>query len=307
MAANGDARHRGEAIYNTRCYFCHGYSGDARTLAATYLDPPPTDFTAKRPAELSRDKMLDTVAHGRPDTAMMGFNTLLSRDEIALVVDFVRDVFMQGRSSGTYYHTPQNGWEDHQRYRAAYPFALGEIAIDTPGEQLTPEQRQGLTLFMSACISCHDRARVREEGPLWDPRAVSYPRAGFSLSAPSDAVSGATPYSKHDIAPMIEDLSAEQKRGETLFQANCAFCHAADGTGRNWIGSFLEPHPRDLTAPTVMRAMTRERLATVIRDGLPGTTMSAWRAVLAEDEIHAIVSYIDRAFHPLKAADAASP
>ena len=28
---------RGRAIYNFRCYFCHGYSGDARTLAATYL------------------------------------------------------------------------------------------------------------------------------------------------------------------------------------------------------------------------------------------------------------------------------
>ena len=33
-AAGASNRHEaGRAIYNYRCYFCHGYSGDARTLA----------------------------------------------------------------------------------------------------------------------------------------------------------------------------------------------------------------------------------------------------------------------------------
>ena len=61
-------------------------------------------------------------------------------------------------------------------------------------------------------------------------------------------------------------LSARELRGQALFQENCAFCHAADGTGRNWIGSFLQPHPRDLTAPAFMRSMTASRLAGVIRE-----------------------------------------
>ena len=39
-AAASDSHETGRAIYNFRCYFCHGYSGDAQTLAARYLSPP---------------------------------------------------------------------------------------------------------------------------------------------------------------------------------------------------------------------------------------------------------------------------
>ena len=35
----------GRRVYNFRCYFCHGYSGDARTLAASMVQPAPRDFT----------------------------------------------------------------------------------------------------------------------------------------------------------------------------------------------------------------------------------------------------------------------
>ena len=31
----------GRAIYNFRCYFCHGYSGNARTVAASQPGSPP--------------------------------------------------------------------------------------------------------------------------------------------------------------------------------------------------------------------------------------------------------------------------
>ena len=42
----------GRSVYNFRCYFCHGYSGDARTLAAEFLSPPPRDFTDTDPEAL---------------------------------------------------------------------------------------------------------------------------------------------------------------------------------------------------------------------------------------------------------------
>ena len=290
----------GKAVYNARCYFCHGYAGDAKTLAATYLEPPPTDFTSTSPDKLTRRKMVDTVTHGRADTAMMGFGKLLTADEIELVVDFIRSGFMRGKVSSSYYHTPENGWENHDRYRIAFPFALGEIALDTPDEELSEEQRRGKHLFMSACVTCHDRAKVRDEGEHWDPRAVSFPRGGYAPGkAEADAQTGATPYAKHDIPRRVDDLDEKERLGESLFQQNCAFCHAADGTGKNWIGSFLEPHPRNLTDPEVMNAMTREHLIAVIRDGLPGTTMSAWKSVLTDEQIDAIVAYIDRALHTL--------
>jgi cytochrome c oxidase cbb3-type subunit III len=106
----------------------------------------------------------------------------------------------------------------------------------------------------------------------------------------------------HDKVPQLTGLSVLERQGETVFQKNCAFCHGADGTGRNWIGSFLEPHPRDLTAPAFMSGMTKERLAGVIREGLPNTSMPAWKSVLTEAQIKALIAYISRAFHPLAAS-----
>jgi cytochrome c oxidase cbb3-type subunit III len=313
-SAPASATHElGRRIYNFRCYFCHGYSGDAKTLATTYLDPKPRNFVALAPDQLSREKMLDAVKNGRTGTAMRGFEGILKTAEMAAVTDFVRQEFMVAKAVNTRYHSKENGWPNHERYAAAFPFANGKIALDTRADQLTPEQRAGRRLFMSTCISCHDRSKVNEPGLPWQSRPLSYPRNGFvpgdNYASPGtavpgkgpkvDAVTSATPYHLHDKVPQLANLSAQERRGETIFQKNCAFCHGADGTGRNWIGSFLEPHARDLTAQAFMADMTRARLAGVIRDGLPATSMPAWKSVLPESDIDALVAYIARAFHPL--------
>jgi len=306
-AAAKDPRHeRGREIYNFHCYYCHGYSGDARTLSASYLDPKPRDFTGIGPVELSRERMLKSVREGRPGTAMAAYKERLSDEEIELVVDFIRREFMQEGRENTRYHIPANGWIDHARYTPAYAFATGQTPLDTPDEHLTAEQRAGKRLFLSSCISCHDRARVMDEGPVWEPAVVSYPRNNDMLSSPPpiDALSGASVYARHDQPRRFDDLDTEQRRGEMLYQQNCAFCHAADGTGRNWIGTFLEPHPRDLTDPAAMQGMTSERLFRVIRDGLPGTSMPAWKSVLTEEQTRQIVAYVQRAFHPGQGRDA---
>ena len=320
-AATGDLE-LGRRIYNFRCYYCHGYSGNARTLAATLLTPKPIDFTRISPNSLSRERMLQSIQSGRPGTAMMSFASVLQPNEIAAVTNFVRQEFMVEKAENTRYHTEANGWFNHERYAAAYPFALGEIPLDTPWEQLTPQQVNGKRLFMTSCVSCHDRARENNDDIHWESRAVSYPRNQFSpgdnldgkdnqtaeaannnsdtkKNVAVDAMTSATPYHLHDIPPKLEGLTEIEHRGETLFQQNCAFCHAADGTARNWIGSFMEPHPRDLTKSAAMENMTRTHLRTVIREGLPGTSMPAWKSVLSEQQVEDIIAYVARAFHPL--------
>ena len=251
--------------------------------------------------------MIRVVKQGSKGTAMKGFANTLSEEEITLVVDFVRQEFMEARAPNTRYHTPENGWPNHQQYAPAFPFALGEIPIDTPEDDLTPEQQAGKRIFMQSCVTCHDRGRVTDEGAIWDARAVSYPRNQYThrqgeqaQNTDVDSLSGASPFASHDQAPVLEQVSDQVREGEQLFQANCAFCHAADGTGKNWIGSFLEPHPRNLTDPVNMKSMTRDRLRYVIREGLPGTTMPAWRSVLTVKQIENIIDYIDKAFHPIR-------
>ncbi len=309
----GDPRDAGRKVWNFRCYYCHGYSGDARTLAARFLSPPPRDFTA--PAQAGRDAMLAAVRDGRPGTAMQAFRGILSEKEVAAVVDFLRAEFVRDRRANTRYHTAENGWPRHERYRAAFPFATGELATDAPWASLDAAQAEGKRLYMSACVSCHDRGRVREGGAVWELRAVSYPpnedacagchvysralhRSARPPGHPGLEVN-ASPYAVHDAAPRLRDASPQAQRGEAIFQRNCAFCHAADGSGKNWIGAFLEPHPRDLSDRAFMGARTRAQLANAIRDGLPGTSMPAWKSVLEDEEIVAVTAYLEAAFGPL--------
>ena len=232
---------------------------------------------------------------------MMSFKSVLNKQDIAAVVAFIQEEFMTNKNVNTKYHTDENGWPNHERYAAAFPFALNELELDTPWEKLNEKQQTGKRLFMSSCVTCHDRARVKSEGAIWESRPLSYPRNNYSHLTASDkppsvdTLSGATPYAVHDIVPVISGLTEEERTGETLYQANCAFCHAADGTGKNWIGSFLESHPRNLTADQ-MKAMTEEKLVSVIRDGLPETTMSAWKNVLSDQQIQAVAKYVIRAF-----------
>lgn len=296
-----EQRHEaGRSIYNYRCYFCHGYSGNAQTLAATYLTPPPADFTRADAARLTPQTITAVLKSGRPGTAMKSFRGILNDEEIALVAEFVAAEFVVNRAVNTRYHIPENGWSDHARYEIAYPFAKGEIPLSRPWESLTPEQVAGKRLYLSSCVSCHDRGAPDDDGVAWDARPLSYPRNHFSpVAPPVDAMTSASPYAKHDVPRKIRNMTREEKRGERLFLGNCAFCHGADGTGKNWIGSFLEPHPRNLTDPEVMASMTKGRLIGAIREGIPGTSMPAWKAVLGAEEIRAIAAYVNRAFHRL--------
>jgi cytochrome c oxidase cbb3-type subunit 3 len=288
----------GRTIYNFRCYYCHGYSGNARTLAATYLQPPPADFTRERNPPLSTSEVIAVLEAGRPGTAMKSFASVLNSGEIRLVADFVVSEFARMKAVNTRYHTQENGWGDHERYRIAFPFATGEIPLSRSWESLSPEQVRGKRLYLSTCVSCHDRGAKDDDAMIWDARPLSYPRNNYVPGGGVDAMAGASTYALHDVPKRLRRLTSREKQGEQLYLANCAFCHAADGSGKNWIGSFLEPHPRNLSDPVAMQGMTEERLATVIRNGLPGTSMPAWKNVLNSRQIEAIIAYVQRAFYP---------
>ncbi|MBI4693884.1 MAG: cytochrome c [Gammaproteobacteria bacterium] len=257
----------GREIYDFHCYQCHGYSGDAQTLTRAYVDPPPRDFAGTRREDLPRERMLASVTNGRAGTAMPAFGRVLRAAEIAAVVDFVRGELMDRRHERTRYHTAANGWPDHERYAAAFPFATGELAITTPPERLEATQRAGRQLYLAACVACHDLGRGRVGAPSWQRGPGGDVARGAAARTPL------------------------QRRGAELFAANCAFCHADDGTGRNWIGSFLEPHPRDLSSVDVARMPERD-LRRAIDDGVPNSSMPAWRDVLGAEGVDAVLSYV---------------
>ncbi|MBS1141380.1 MAG: cytochrome c, class [Proteobacteria bacterium] len=292
----------GRAVYNFRCYFCHGYSGNGQTLAATYLTPKPTNFQEADPARFNPAKVMAVLQEGKPGTAMKSFKGIVSNREMQAVAEFVVDEFVRRKAENTRYHTAENGWPDHERYKNAFPFAKGEIPLSRPWENLSERESQGKRLYLASCVSCHDRGAATDDDISWDSRPLSFPRNNFSLAAPPpkiDAMTSASPYALHDIPPKVAGMTSQERRGERLFQINCAFCHGADGSGQNWIGKFMEPHPRNLRDPAFMRTASRSTLAHAIREGLPNTSMPAWKSVLKESDIQSIIAYINRAFHPV--------
>jgi cytochrome c oxidase cbb3-type subunit 3 len=126
----------GRAVYRFYCYQCHAYSGNAQTLSSTYLNPKPRDFTKESRESLPVGRMLDAVRNGRPGTAMVQFGEVLTGAEIEAVVWYVRDELLGNPNSDARYHSPENGWTNHERYSAAFPFVTGDISLNIPLNEL---------------------------------------------------------------------------------------------------------------------------------------------------------------------------
>ena len=258
-APQPDRLEQGRAIYNARCYFCHGYAGDAATTASQYLTPRPRSFTDLPVSQADRARLRAAVTNGRPGTAMQSFSAVLDGAQIEAVVEFILAEFVVGKRRPTRYHLDSAGWSQAMLTEAR------------SGKQFSSDRHR-------VCLTCHEAARPPDGEPALD------------------VVSGASPYAVHDRAPALASPDARLRTGERLFQQNCSFCHARDGSGRNWIGSFMEPHARDLRSPQVCNVATLERLPRIIAEGLPDTSMPAWRHVLEPAQIDAVAAYIRRAF-----------
>lgn len=237
---------------------------------------------------------------------MMGFQGSLNETQLAALIAYLQDVIFQ-RQASSLYHSAENGWPNHQQYVAAFPFVFGTLSMTVPVEQLSPEQQRGRFLYSQRCIVCHEQKN--EQPVTLEPYAVSLPRsASMQKSKPEeknadgelqvDVISSATPYAQHEQEPKAADLTPLEKKGQGLFQANCAFCHAPDGSGRNWIGSFIQPRPRNFNDAQQMQKFDRQKLQTAIKNGVEGTAMPAWQTVMNDEQIDAIIAYIGRVFYP---------
>ncbi len=288
----------GRRLYEHQCYFCHGYSGRAQTTAARYLHPKPRDFTQLNPGSSDRESMIQTVTHGRPGTAMAAFGKRFTGEQIEQVVDYIRHAFMTTRTDQAGYHTPANGWPDHERYRAAFPFALGRIKVDDPAIERDPGLNSARQLFMSSCISCHEASSgAADKNSVWQIQAVTYPPDYYLLAewgvAPPDE--RFDPHHRHEHAPEHRLTSAIERRGKALYASNCASCHAANGSGRNWRGSFILPSPPDFRLLNLAQRKTSDLVRRIL-NAPPGTSMPAFQRVLAPEDAAAIASYMQRAF-----------
>jgi cbb3-type cytochrome oxidase cytochrome c subunit len=87
---------RGKEVFLARCVGCHGPKGDGKGPAATFMSPPPADFTDKDDACCGGDTgpgdFYYRILRGWTGTAMENFGDRLSVDDIWRVVLFVKTI-----------------------------------------------------------------------------------------------------------------------------------------------------------------------------------------------------------------------
>jgi mono/diheme cytochrome c family protein len=156
-------------LYHNYCSVCHGDKGDGKSRATGALSTVPRDFTsadAKR--ELSRERIATAIAHGRPGTAMVGWKTQLSENDIDRLAEHVYNRYVMGQGgsgqpaaiSGTQAH---GGREADAPATPVHTPARVDMTAGLPNG-LKGDLKRGGAFYMANCATCHG-ARGDGAGP----------------------------------------------------------------------------------------------------------------------------------------------
>lgn len=194
---------RGRQIYARVCSVCHGDRGNGSMWASANLQPPPRDFSSPQArAELTRDRMMAAVTGGRPGTAMPGYGSRFSQQDLAAVVDYIRGSFMRVDSTAGISGTHARGVAPAASAVAQAPAAQAPAAKPTAPAAPTPppvvkadmklplpqglqgDVTAGRKFYDANCATCHG---VKGDGQ--GPRAYFInPKPRIFTSAESRAI-----------------------------------------------------------------------------------------------------------------------
>jgi mono/diheme cytochrome c family protein len=102
------------------------------------------------------------------------------------------------------------------------------------------------------------------------------------------------PNTKNPVTPTEESISL----GRKLFNAYCMSCHGNDADGKGKTAQNLVPRPRNLVVITswgevpFMNYLSDSRVYDSIANGVAGTSMSPWTAVLTSTQIWNIINFL---------------
>ncbi|MDU9404186.1 cbb3-type cytochrome c oxidase subunit II [Pseudomonas sp. zfem004] len=153
--------------------------------------------------------------------------------------------------------------------------------------------------------------RARKVSGYDDQGGVEQPASGSTMPEGTDAALdprqspiAATPQLDGPVPGLVmpqnsRDLALALRRGPAAYALNCASCHGAQGAGDGPAAASLLPRPANLRDA----AFTTERLADVLWNGRPATSMPAWRD-LDSSTLAALAVYV-QSLHVPKIAPAA--
>ncbi|MEO5374155.1 MAG: cytochrome c [Alphaproteobacteria bacterium] len=248
----------GRAIFAKSCSVCHGDRGDGASWAKHGLDPSPFNFTSPKARELSRRHMINTVTYGSPRTAMVGFSTQLSRDDIAAVVDYIRSTFVH----------------------------VGDVPTNEKDDAEIPDAGNRK---VAALPSRAESSSAIPAGPMQHGLEQAREQAKQAKEALRD---GPVDMS----APMPDGLKGDVAAGREFYNANCYLCHGKDGDGKGPRAYFINPKPAILNDAAARQELNRPKLFVKISMGVNGTEMPAWSKVLDRQQIANVTEYVFTTF-----------
>lgn len=201
------------------------------------------------------------------------------------------------------------------------------VALQHPSFAESPSSYEGRLLFASYCLLCHG-PDGRGQGPLAVRMSIEPADLTVTVRSRSDIVlkrvisgEGRQLISGRDRHNVISDAMPEWKdvlsdreidsliaylrflsaskhplmgnpeKGRDLYGRYCRACHGDEGEGDGVMTSLVDMKPMDHTNPVVMNEITNLEMVRSIRNG-KGSYMPAWKDIISQEEVEALVSYI---------------
>ena len=177
---------------------------------------------------------------------------------------------------------------------------------------MTPRLRSVLTLLgLAASAGCGGTpaplAFVHNDHFADELRPAVKPALRAKVAQFVDEAFGTTPESPKVpaaagdlVASLVKNTApAKEEGGYLLYRRHCQHCHGTSGDGNGPTADFLYPRPRDyrkglfkFTSTASNQKPTRDDLRRVVREGLHGTSMPAFAALMAPEEVEKVVDYL---------------
>lgn len=334
---DGDAMKEAESLYNNHCSVCHGEDGDGNSHARSGLYPPPKNFTVTGLAStLSRERMIQAIKNGIPNTAMSGWTSRLSDQQITALAGYIRSRFMNtsdqlgggpadqsgevARGAAVYSKTcsvchgengkgavwgrvslnpaPANFTDPLVQNRLSRSSMIDAVVHGRPGTAMTSFQRQLSDEDIAAVVD-FIRTTFMNDVPAQNASTPAQVMEHAQSSDQSHALNHPHAHLTGDSvadAVMPKGLIGDPLAGQATYIENCTACHGAAGDGNGPRAYFIFPRPRNFIDVKTNVNLNRPHLFAAIKNGVVGREMPAWGKVLDDQHIADVAEYVFQSF-----------
>lgn len=279
QAFRQEAVARGEELFAAHCTSCHGEDGRGTSGS------PATPLNNRAFLEQASDEDIrEAIYYGRPGTDMVAWGLARGGPLGDHPVDNLTAFIRHWEATAETLPTPTPDVDAEELYgarcvrchgltgegRPGLPLALRPRAYpDGAAEAVMRQQIQGgkPAIGMPACAPDLEEAEVD---------ALIALVKGWRETLPEGGVETPTP-------PRVPDPF----RGADLFATGCASCHGELGRG----GTIVE---RAINGPDTLNRYAPKAVKALVRQGIPGTAMPAFRDTLSDEDLDDLAALFQR-------------